>query len=177
MTDVCIKSDYAVLNTKGYGFYYGYEFDSKECECGESINIWGFEVTKDNNSIYRIKAEEMKKKVDRKIDINNCAEMLALGIPISLGYGVLGWIQPLGMTLLDFFDFVTNSCMMPISALCTVLLIIFVTKLKTISNEIKISSAFKREKVYNFVMKYICIPTLLIILLSYILSTFGIITL
>ena len=77
-------------------------------------------------------------------------EMLALGIPISLGYGVLGWIQPLGMTLLDFFDFVTNSCMMPISALCTVLLIIFVTKLKTISNEIKISSAFKREKVYNF---------------------------
>ena len=64
-------------------------------------------------------------------------EMLALGIPISLGYGVLGWIQPLGMTLLDFFDFVTNSCMMPISALCTVLLIIFVTKLKTISNEIK----------------------------------------
>ena len=104
-------------------------------------------------------------------------EMLALGIPISLGYGVLGWIQPLGMTLLDFFDFVTNSCMMPISALCTALLIIFVTKLKTISNEIKISSAFKREKVYNFVMKYICIPTLLIILLSYILSTFGIITL
>ena len=104
-------------------------------------------------------------------------EMLVLGIPISLGYGVLGWIQPLGMTLLDFFDFVTNSCMMPISALCTVLLIIFVTKLKTISNEIKISSAFKREKVYNFVMKYICIPTLLIILLSYILSTFGIITL
>ena len=104
-------------------------------------------------------------------------EMLALGIPISLGYGVLGWIQPLGMTLLDFFDFVTNSCMMPISALCTALLIIFVTKLKTISDEIKISSAFKREKVYNFVMKYICIPTLLIILLSYILSTFGIITL
>ena len=104
-------------------------------------------------------------------------EMLVLGIPISLGYGVLGWIQPLGMTLLDFFDFVTNSCMMPISALCTVLLIIFVTKLKTISNEIKISSAFKREKVYNIVMKYICIPTLLIILLSYILSTFGIITL
>ena len=104
-------------------------------------------------------------------------EMLALGIPISLGYGVLGWIQPLGMTLLDFFDFVTNSCMMPISALCTVLLIIFVTKIKTISDEVKISSAFKREKVYNFVMKYICIPTLLIILLSYILSTFGIITL
>lgn len=104
-------------------------------------------------------------------------EMLLLGIPISLGYGVLGWIQPLGMTLLDFFDFVTNSCMMPIAALSTILLILFVTKIGAVSDEVKISSAFKREKVYNFVMKYICVPTLIVILLSYILSTFGIITL
>ncbi|RHH06316.1 sodium-dependent transporter [Coprobacillus sp. AM18-4LB-d2] len=104
-------------------------------------------------------------------------EMLLLGIPISLGYGVLEWIQPLGMTLLDFFDFVTNSCMMPVAALSTVLLIIFVTKISTVSDEVKISSAFKREKIYNFVMKYICVPTLIVILLSYILSTFGIITL
>ena len=104
-------------------------------------------------------------------------EMLLLGIPISLGYGVLGWIQPLGMTLLDFFDFMTNSCMMPVAALSTVLLIIFVTKIPTVSDEVKISSAFKREKIYNFVMKYICVPTLIVILLSYILSTFGIITL
>lgn len=103
-------------------------------------------------------------------------EMLLLGIPISLGYGVLGWIQPLGMTLLDFFDFVTNSCMMPVAALSTVLLIIFVTKISTVSDEVKISSVFKREKIYNFVMKYICVPTLIVILLSYILSTFGIIT-
>ena len=104
-------------------------------------------------------------------------EMLLLGIPISLGYGVLGWIQPLGMTLLDFFDFVTNSCMMPVAALSTVLLIIFVTKISTVSDEVKISSVFKREKIYNFVMKYICVLTLIVILLSYILSTFGIITL
>lgn len=104
-------------------------------------------------------------------------EMLLLGIPISLGYGVLRWIQPLGMTLLDFFDFVTNSCMMPVAALSTVLLIIFVTKISTVSDEVKISSVFKREKIYNFVMKYICVPTLIVILLSYILSTFGIITL
>lgn len=104
-------------------------------------------------------------------------EMLLLGIPISLGYGVLGWIQPLGMTLLDFFDFMTNSCMMPVAALSTVLLIIFVTKISTVSDEVKLSSAFKREKIYNFVMKYICVPTLIVILLSYILSTFGIITL
>ena len=99
-------------------------------------------------------------------------EMLLLGIPISLGYGVLGWIQPLGMTLLDFFDFVTNSCMMPVAALSTVLLIIFVTKISTVSDEVKISSAFKREKIYNFVMKYICVPTLIVILLSYIFRIF-----
>lgn len=31
--------------------------------------------------------EQMKKKVDRKIDINNCAEMLALGIGLWLDGG------------------------------------------------------------------------------------------
>ena len=38
--------------------------------------------------------------------------------------------------------------------------------------KLKYHLLLKREKVYNIVMKYICIPTLLIILLSYILSTF-----
>lgn len=113
----------------------------------------------------------------KKAAITSLIGILALGIPTSLGYGLLSWIQPLGMTILDFFDFITNSCMMPISALCTVLLVIKVTGFKTIHDEVASTSAFKREKAYIFSMRYICIPTLIIILLSYILSTFGFITL
>ncbi|MBQ7308235.1 MAG: hypothetical protein IJW82_06910, partial [Clostridia bacterium] len=78
-----------VLNTKEYGFYYGYEFDRKECQCGESIDIWGFEATKGNNSIYRISAEEMKKRINRNVDIGDCAEMLILGIGLWLENGGL----------------------------------------------------------------------------------------
>ena len=42
--DVHVNDDYAVLTTTNYGFYYGYEFDSKESEDGDTEEIWGFEV-------------------------------------------------------------------------------------------------------------------------------------
>ena len=44
------------------------------------------------------------------------AVICILGIPCSLGFGVLDFIAPLGLSILDFFDFMTNSIMMPISA-------------------------------------------------------------
>src|SRR5699024_11176307 len=42
-----------------------------------------------------------------------------LALPSSLGYGLLDWVAPLGLSILDFFDFITNSVMMPIVAFCT----------------------------------------------------------
>ena len=104
------------------------------------------------------------------------AGILILGIPCSLGFGVLDFIKPLGLSILDFFDFMTNSIMMPISAICTCLLIIKVTGFKTVIDEVEISSKFKRKKAYLFCMKYIVVPGLVIILLSSILSTIGIIS-
>ena len=104
------------------------------------------------------------------------AGILILGIPCSLGFGVLDFIKPLGLSILDFFDFMTNSIMMPISAICTCLLIIKVTGFKTVIDEVEISSKFKRKKAYLFCMKYIVVPGLIIILLSSILSTIGIIS-
>jgi len=47
---------------------------------------------------------------------------------------------------------------------------------KTVINEVEISSKFKRKKAYLFCMKYIVVPGLIIILLSSILSTIGIIS-
>lgn len=109
-----------------------------------------------------------------------CAIILAgiciLGAPCSLGFGLLDFIKPLGFSILDFFDFMTNSIMMPISAACTCLLIIKVTGFKTVIDEVEISSKFRRKKAYLFCMKYIVVPGLMIILLSSILSTLGIIS-
>ena len=46
--DVSIASDYAILSTLNYSFYYGYEYDIKEDEDGDTTEIWGFEVTNNN---------------------------------------------------------------------------------------------------------------------------------
>ena len=49
--------------------------------------------------------------------------MLVLGTLSSLGYGPLDAVKILGMQFLDFFDFLTNSVMMPIAAIATCLLV------------------------------------------------------
>lgn len=99
--------------------------------------------------------------------------IIVLGSFTTLGFNALDFVKILGMGALDFFDFITNSVMMPISALCTCLLIIFSAKLTTISEEVKISSKFKREKLYNFFMKYLAPICMLIILISSIANVFG----
>ena len=50
--------------------------------------------------------------------------MLVIGTASSMGYGVWDSVRILGMQFLDFFDFLTNSVMMPIAALATCLLIV-----------------------------------------------------
>lgn len=102
--------------------------------------------------------------------------VLLLGTPCSLGFGVLDFIQPLGMTIFDFFDFMTNSIMMPISAIFTCVLIVKIAGINTVIEEVETTSKFKRKGVYIFCMKYIVIFGLLIILFSSILNALGIIT-
>ena len=79
------------------------------------------------------------------------------------------------MAFLDFFDFLSNSILMPIAALATCVLILRVTGLDKIASEVEISSEFKRRKMYNFVLKYIAPAFLVIILVSSVLNVLGII--
>lgn len=102
--------------------------------------------------------------------------MLAFGTTSCLGYGVLDFISIFGMAFLDFYDFLTNSIMMPIAALATCILIIKVVGFQKIIDEVKISSPFKREKMYVFFMKYLALFFLIIILLSSVASVLGIIS-
>lgn len=78
-----INDDYALLSTKKYYFYYGYEFDSKECDCGDTEDIWGFEVTKNNKEIFKISANEMEKYKECPSKWQ-CEEMLLFGIGLFL---------------------------------------------------------------------------------------------
>ena len=71
--------------------------------------------------------------------------MLVIGTASSMGYGVWDSVRILGMQFLDFFDFLTNSVMMPIAALATCLLIVRVVGFEKMDKEIELSSAFKRK--------------------------------
>lgn len=103
--------------------------------------------------------------------------MILLGTLSSLGFNYLSFVSILGMGILDFFDFITNSVMMPIAAITTVLLILYKVKIETIVKEIESSGQFKRKKIYTFFIKYIAILFLLTILVSSLLDVMGIIKL
>lgn len=101
---------------------------------------------------------------------------LILGVLSALGFNVLSGVQPLHMDFLTFFDFLTNSVMMPIGAIATCILILKVVTLEKVEEHIMQSSSFKRKIVYNFVIKYLAILLLLAILVSSVLNAFGIIS-
>ena len=97
-----------------------------------------------------------------------------LALPSSLGYGLLDWIAPLGLSILDFFDFITNSVMMPIVAFCTCIFVGWVIGPKAVSDEVKLSSKFPREKLFVVVIRYVAPICILLILISSVLDTLGI---
>ena len=102
--------------------------------------------------------------------------MLVIGSASSMGYGTLDFIQIFGMAFLDFFDFLTNSVMMPLAALATCFLVVRTVGFDRIAKEIERSSQFKRKKIYVFFMKYLAPICLVIILVSSIANVLGFIS-
>ena len=98
---------------------------------------------------------------------------LVLALPSSLGYGILDWIAPLGFSLLDFFDFISNSVLMPIVALFTCLFVGWVVKPKLVVDEVKRSSRFPREKLFVVVIRYVAPICILLVLISSVLDKLG----
>ena len=102
---------------------------------------------------------------------------ILVGSLSCLGYGPLSGITVLGMAFLDFFDFFTNSILMPISALLTCILVGYVVGPKFVSDEItKVGYSFRREKLYNVMIRYIAPVILAVILLGEIAKFFGFIS-
>ena len=100
--------------------------------------------------------------------------MLALGSLSSLGYGPLAGIRIIGMQFLDFFDFLTNSVMMPIAAIATCLLISRVVGVKKVEEEVLYGEGtFRRKKIFNFMIQYLCPIFAAIILISSVANAFG----
>lgn len=102
--------------------------------------------------------------------------IIGLGTLSALGYGVLGNVKIIGMQFLDFFDFITNSVMMPLAAVATCLLVTKEIGLGKIKKEVKVGGAkFVRENVFCFMIKWLCPIFCLIILVSAVANAFGVI--
>lgn len=98
---------------------------------------------------------------------------ILLGLLSTFGYSIWSHVKLIGMQFLDFFDFITNSVLMPITALLTCIFVGYVIRTKTIADEVRISSNFHREGLYNVMVKYIAPIFLIAILVSSILNAFG----
>ena len=100
---------------------------------------------------------------------------VALGVPSSLGNGALAWFKIIGMDILSFFDFISNSVIMPIVAFLTCIFVGYVIKPKTLVEEVEITGKFKGKKLFNVMIKYIAPIFIVCILIFSLLEAFGII--
>ena len=100
--------------------------------------------------------------------------MVGLGLLSCLGYGPLAAVKIIGMQFLDFFDFLTNSVMMPISALVICLYVTRRMGLDRVEEEVTLDGApFRRRKIFRFMIRYVCPVFVLIILISSVADAFG----
>lgn len=101
---------------------------------------------------------------------------LAVGSFVSLGFGPLDFVTVMGLGLLDLFDFISNSVIMPIVALSTCIFIGFVVKPKTIIDEVEKNGVFKEKTFYTIMIKWIAPVMIVAILFFSIMEVMGIIT-
>ncbi len=99
---------------------------------------------------------------------------VVLGIPSSLGFGVWDFISVAGLSILDMFDFISNSVLMPIVAFLTCIFIGYVVKPEMFIEEAEFSCEFKSKKLFRVMIKYVAPVFIVLILITSILSVLGI---
>ena len=93
----------------------------------------------------------------------------------ALGYGPWRDVRPMGMQFLDFFDFITNSVLMPIVAAATCVCVGWVLGPQMVVAEVQASGSPFRARVLYFVMVKWFAPALVIaILVSEICRNLGV---
>ncbi len=102
--------------------------------------------------------------------------VLIVGTIVCLGYNLLYFELPLpnGSTgqILDVFDFISNSWLMPVDAILTCILVGWVVKPQFVIDEVECTGhKFLRKGIYLVMLRYIC-PILLFVLL---LQSLGVI--
>ena len=99
---------------------------------------------------------------------------IVLGLPSCFGFSIWSSFAIGGLSILDIFDFVTNSVMMPIVAFFTCIFIGYVIKPKSLIEEVEIGGKFKAKTLFTIVIKYVAPVCIILILISSVLDALGI---
>ena len=103
------------------------------------------------------------------------ALILFLAVFSAIGYGPWAGVKLFGMQFLDFFDFITNSALMPITAAVTCIFIGWILGPKAITDEVEEEGTkFLLKKFYTVMVKYFCPAFVTAILVSEICRALGI---
>lgn len=101
---------------------------------------------------------------------------VALGLLSCFGYSILSDVTVFGMQFLDFFDFFSNSILMPVVAFATCILVGCVLKPEAVIGEAEENGKqFRLKKLYSVMIRYIAPVFIVLILLSSILDFFGVV--
>ncbi len=98
----------------------------------------------------------------------------AVGLLSTMGFGVLDHVRIFGMSILDMFDFISNSVIMPIVALLTCIFVGYFLKPKALIDEVEIEGEFKKKTLFVVIIKYFAPICIVLILISSILDALGI---
>jgi NSS family neurotransmitter:Na+ symporter len=103
------------------------------------------------------------------------ALILFLSTFSALGYGAWSKVTLFGMPFLDFFDFVTNSVLMPIVAAVTCAFVGWVLKPSSIIEECEAEGrTMKAKRFYTFMVRYLAPALMVALLVSEICRALGI---
>ena len=112
-----------------------------------------------------------KRKLSCAVTVGIC---LLLGIPSSLGNGVWNGIKILGMDFLTFFDFISNSVLMPVVALLSCVFVGHFVKPESVLEEADKPVKFKFRRLFTMVIKYVAPVLIVIILVASVLEGIGV---
>ena len=100
-----------------------------------------------------------------------------LGLPSTFGFSIWKHIKPLGLDdILTFFDFASNTILMPIVALLTCIFVGYAIKPKYLIEEAELSGAFSGKRLFSVVIRYVAPVFIVAILIFSSLEAFDVIT-
>ncbi len=99
---------------------------------------------------------------------------IGLALPSSFGFGIWDAVSIAGMSILDMFDFLSNSVIMPIVAFLTCIFIGYIIKPAAVIEEAERTGPFKSRRLFTIMIKYISPVMIIAILISSVLDALGI---